>query len=118
MTTGQTDRLTGILALLEMDGRLVTADTGESFMALIQDQPWYEDPINVARQKTPMKVSITALSLQAIQLGGISASAPNDPRAIKTLSESDYGNITISSYDETRGDALTWKWSGEAQRQN
>lgn len=118
MTTGQTDRITGLLALLEIDGRTIAADTGEIFRALIQDIPQIPDPMQpIARAKVPVYVTVSALSKQAIDAMGIQVSAPADPRAMKVFTEPDYGTMTVLRYDESRGDALMLEWTCEAQRQ-
>jgi hypothetical protein len=117
MTTGQTDRVTGILALLEIDGRPISASTGENIVALIQDIPQLPDPTQNARAKLPVYVSVRALSKQTIVLQGLNLASVNDPRQVQSFNEPEYGTMNVLRYDETRGDALMWQWTCEAQRQ-
>lgn len=106
LTPGQEARLTGLLALFEADGRTITTDGGETFVGLIEDiQPLLE-PVEIARQKLPVIVNVTALK-----------GAVQDPRVVKTMTEPQYGDMKVLKYIETRADQLTWKWTCEAQRQ-
>lgn len=106
MTTGQEARLVGITALLETDGRTITTEGGESFIGLIEDVQELMDPVTIARAKNPVYVTVTALK-----------GAVLDPRKVQMMNEQDYGTMKVLRYTESRGDALTWKWTCEAQRQ-
>ncbi len=86
-------------------GRTVTADTGEVFLANIEDVPPPVDPDRPAQGKVPIYATITG-----------PVDCVDDPRAVKTLAEADGRFYTVLRYDETRGDMVTWKWFCEAQR--
>jgi hypothetical protein len=111
-TIAQNMRVAGFKANLRVRGRCMDADTGETVTVLVQDAPVLSDPDKPAQKKKPVYAQIFAL---AAAFGG----TIKDPRAVETFTQKDTGQVfTVFSYDETTGDAVTWKWFCEAQRED
>lgn len=106
-TPAQRCRRIGFLANLTARGRAMRTDAGPLVICLVDDQPMLSDPTESARAEFPVYVNIIALS------GSIKS-----PRDVRTFTEVRTGKLfTVLEYRETAGDAVTWKWFCEAQRE-
>lgn len=98
-------RLIGFRANLRVRGRIVEANTGEKFTALIEDTATLSDPEQTADAQLKVYTVLTAL-----------ADDVADPRVIARLTEEDGRYHKVLEYREARADMLTVKWFCEAQR--
>ena len=98
--------MAGLRVQMSIDGRTIITESGESFLALIEDVPMLQEPVEQARSKFPVYVNVTAI-----------ADDVNNPRVILQMNEQQYGTMRVLKFMESRGDQLTYKWLCEAQRQ-
>lgn len=106
MTAAQIARQKGFKATLRTRGRKVKASTGESFFAVVQDDPPLLDPTTVIQAQKTIYSTVSA-----------EAGCVPNPRLVKSLQEVDGRSYSVIRFDESAADAVVWKWFCEAQRE-
>jgi hypothetical protein len=106
MTIAESARLKGFAAHLLIRGRPVTTNAGESLTVIVEDVSALLDPDQPAQSQLPVYTQVTA-----------AAGAVTDPRAVNKFTEADGRWHKVLTFNETRGNLVTWQWKCEAQRQ-
>lgn len=95
----------GFKAARSVGGREVTASSGETVIAQIEDIPPLAEPAEIAQAKSPLYTRVHVL-----------AGSVQDPRAVTLFTESGQRWHKVLKFEEASQNNWTWIWLCESQR--
>ena len=107
MTIAEAARIQGFAANLLIRGRQMTASSGETLCAIVQDEALLPDASTIAEAQKRV------YSIVSARAGSVA-----DPKAVTSFTETESGGrkYEVIRFEESAADAVAWKWLCDVKR--